>query len=54
MHFIFIMSYLNNTNTKLPAESPKHKRASKSPCMQEKYGRKGQVYKLPTDSQLRL
>ena len=29
--FIYIMSNLNNTNTKLPAEDPKHKRAKKSP-----------------------
>ena len=45
------MSNLNNTNTKLPTEGPKHKRARKSPCLQEKYGQKGQVDNLPTDSQ---
>ena len=45
------MSNLNSTNTKLPAESPKHKRASKSPRLQEKYGQKSQVDNLPTDSQ---
>ena len=45
------MSNLNNTNTKLPAEGPKHKRARKSPRLQEKYGQKSQVDNLPTDSQ---
>ena len=45
------MSNLNNTNTKLPAEGPKHKRVRNSPCLQEKYGKKGQVDNLPTDSQ---
>ena len=49
--FIFIMSDLDNTNTKLPTEGPKHKRAKKSPRLQEKYGQKGQVDNLPTDSQ---
>ena len=45
------MSNLNNTNTKLPTEGPTHKRARKSPCLQEKYGHKGQVDNRPTDSQ---
>ena len=45
------MSNLNITSTKLPTESPKHKRARKSPHLQEKYGQKGQVDNLPTDSQ---
>ena len=45
------MSNLNNTNTKLPAEDPKHKRARKSPRLQEKYRQKSQVDNLPTDSQ---
>ena len=45
------MSNLNNTNTKLPAEVPKHKRTRKSPRLQKTYGQKGQVDNLPTDSQ---
>ena len=45
------MSNLSNTNTKLFAEGPKHKRAKKSPPLQEKYDQKGQVDNLPTDSQ---
>ena len=45
------MSNLNHKNTKLPAEGPKHKRARKSTRLQEKYGQKGQVDNLPTDSQ---
>ena len=45
------MSNLRNINTKLPAKDPKHKRARKSPRLQEKYGQKGQVDNLPTDSQ---
>ena len=45
------MSNLRNTNTKLPAEGPKHKRARKSPRLQEKYGQKGKVDNLPTGSQ---
>ena len=49
--FIFIMSNLDNTNTKLPTEGPKHKRAKKSLRLQEKYRQKGQVVNLPTDSQ---
>ena len=45
------MSNLKNTNTKLPAEVPKHKRARMSPRLQKKYRHKGQVGNLPTDSQ---
>ena len=45
------MSNLNDTNTKLPAEGPKHKRARKLLFLQEKYGQNGQVDNLPTDSQ---
>ena len=45
------MSNLRNTNTKLPAEGSMHKRARKSPLLQENYGQKGQVDNLPTDSQ---
>ena len=48
---MFIISNLNNTNNKLPAKGPKHKRDRKSPRLQEKYGQKGQVDNLPTDSQ---
>ena len=51
------MSNLNNLNTKLLAEGPKHKRARKSPCLQEKYGQKGQDDNLPqtvNHTQLRL
>ena len=35
----------------MPEEGPKHKRARKSPSLQEKYGQKDQVDNLPTDSQ---
>ena len=49
--FIYIMSNLNNTNTKLPAKGHQHKRAKNSPRLQRKYGQKGQVVNLPTDSQ---
>ena len=45
------MSNLNNTNTRLPAEGLKHKRARKSPHLQEYFGQKGQVDNLPTDNQ---
>ena len=45
------MSNLRVTNTKLPAEGPMHKRARKSPSLQEKYVQKGQVDNLSTDSQ---
>ena len=45
------MSNLRNANTKLPAKGPKHKRTRKSPSLQEKIGKKGQVDNLPTDSQ---
>ena len=45
------MSNLNDTNTKLPAEGPEHKSARKSPRLQEKYGQKGQIDNLLTDSQ---
>ena len=45
------MFNLSNTNTKLPAEGFKYKRARKSPRLQEKYDEKGQVDNLPTDSQ---
>ena len=45
------MSKINNTNTKLPAEGPKHKRAKKSLCLQEKHGQKGKVDNLFTDNQ---
>ena len=48
---MFIMSNLNNTNTKLPAKGNQHKRAKNSPRLQKKYGQKGQVVNLPTDSQ---
>ena len=51
------MSNLNVTNTKLPAEGPKHKQARKSPRLQEKYGQKGQVTIFPqtvNQTQLRL
>ena len=41
----------NLSNTKLPAEGPKHKRARKSLRLQEKYEQKCQVDNLPTDSQ---
>ena len=48
---MFIMSNLSNTNTKLPAEGPKHISARKSPRLQKKYGQKGQVDNLHKDSQ---
>ena len=51
MHSIFIMSNSNNINTRLPVESPKHKRARNSPRPQEKYGQKGQVHNIFTDNQ---
>ena len=51
---MFIMSNLSNTNTKLPAEGPKHKTARKSPRLQKKYGQKGQVDNLPSASQTQL
>ena len=41
------MSNLRVTNTKLPAEGPKHKRARKSPRLQLKYGQKAQAHQHP-------
>ena len=43
------MYNLNNKNTKLPAEGPKHKCVRKSHRLQEKYEQKGQVDSLPTN-----
>ena len=45
------MSNLRNTNTKLPAEGPIHKRARKSPCLQDNYGQKGHVDNIHANSQ---
>ena len=44
------MFSLRKTNTKLPTEGPKHKRARNSPRLQENYGQERQVDNLPTDS----
>ena len=55
--FIFIMSNLDNTNTKLPTEGPKHKRAKKSPRLQENMGKKVRLPIFPqtvNQTQLRL
>ena len=45
------MFNLRNTNTKLPAEGPKYRRAKMSLCLQKMYEQNGQVDNLPTDSQ---
>ena len=45
------MSNLRKTNTKLPAKGLVHKRARKSPHLQENYGQKIQFANLPADSQ---
>ena len=55
--FSFIMSNLNNTNKKLPAEGSKHKRAKKSHRLQEKYGQKVRLSTFPhtvNQTQLKL
>ena len=46
------MPHLSSISKELPADGLKHKRARKSPCLQERYKQKGQVDNLLTDSQL--
>ena len=49
--FIFVMSNLNNINTKLRAEGHKHKRAKVHPVCRKNISKKVRLFNLPTDSQ---